>query len=40
MNKTPRIEWMRTYRQYRRAGHAPHYAAFIATSVAVHGTPF
>ncbi len=32
--------WARVYRQYRRAGHRPAYAAQIATLVTVHGTPF
>ena len=40
MSKTTRAAWMRTYRQYRSAGHPSHYASQIATSVAIHGTPF
>lgn len=33
-------EWQSIYKQYRRAGHSPVYAARIASGIVVDGLPF
>ena len=40
MSNEQRAEWIGIYKQYRRAGHSPVYAARIATGIVVDGQPF
>jgi hypothetical protein len=40
LTDTKRAEWTGIYKQYRRAGHGPVYAARIATGIVVDGLPF
>lgn len=40
LNPEQLAEWIGIYKQYRRAGHDPVYAARIATSIVVDGLPF
>jgi hypothetical protein len=40
MDEQQRAEWVGIYKQYRKAGHCPVYAARIATGIVIDGLPF